>query len=629
MTGTMRKEIFNILSHISDPQQLDATVVKSFLVNNGLAPVYGFIADFLTNFEVSHILYDIETIEDVISVFEQAVPSDEKTKNGAIYTPAYIRDFIVNHLCSEDSNRFRNGLIIDPACGCGAFLYTAALVNKNDTNTYRSVLSRLYGVDISPNSVRRTKLLLALTALSIGEYIEESDLNIYCANSLSFDFRQFESVAAAGGYDFVIGNPPYVRSKHIDAESKALLPNWEVTNGGNADLYLPFFEIGIKILNENGKLGYITLNSFFKSVNARGLRNFLSKNHIGIDILDFGDELIFCKKLAYTCITFISKQERETIKYHRSSAEEIKNNDVVVYDSIPYFELDNHKGWNLNQNDILQIINRIEHTGTSLGNKYRIKNGIATLANDLFIFHPDREDEVNYYFNSNGVEFCIEKDICRDIIKPNVLHREDEIESIMEKVIFPYDSNYKPIPEAIFISQFPKAYQYLSLHRRKLDERDKGEGNFPVWYAFGRTQAISDKGKKLLFPYMTDVPHFVFTDNEDMLIYCGYAIFHNDEIELKALKRILESSVFDYYMKHTSKPYATGYYSYAKNYVKNFGVYPLSIEQIEEILSFSSKDEIDEYVEHLYGVNLKMNKCYSATENSFFPASLFEYACVL
>ena len=609
MIETMRKETFNTLCHISNPQQLDAAVVCSYLVNNGYAPIQGFIADFLKDMEVKETFNDIETIEDVISVFEQAIPADEKTKNGAIYTPEYIRNFIVNHLYSECPEDFRNGLIIDPACGCGAFLYTAALVNKSAHNTFQSVLSKLYGIDISSNSVRRTKLILALTALSGGEYIEESDLNIHCANSLSFDFNQFEEVAENRGYDFVIGNPPYVRSKNIEGESKALLPNWEVANGGNADLSLPFFEIGINILNDNGRLGYITLNSFFKSVNARGLRSYMSRNQISLDILDFGDELIFGKKLAYTCITFISRQERETIKYHRSSVNEIQSNEEFEYDSIPYFSLDNHKGWNLNQSDVLQIINRIEHTGTPLGNKYRIKNGIATLANDLFIFRPDGEDESYYHFNVKGIEFSIEKGICRDIIKPNILHDEDEIESIMEKVIFPYDTNYKPIPEAVFISKFPKAYQYLSLHRRKLDERDKGEGNFPAWYAFGRTQAISDKGKKLLFPYMTDVPHFVFTDNEDMLIYCGYAIFHNEERELKALKRILESSVFDYYMKHTSKPYATGYYSYAKNYVKNFGVYPLSFEQTEELLSLSSKEEIDEYVEQLYGIDLDESKC--------------------
>lgn len=621
----MFKDTLKQLCLIANPQELDAAVVQSYLDNNALHPDVGFIADFMRAHEGVSSFVDITSIEDVISVFEQAIPSEEKTKNGAIYTPAYIREYIVDQLYAMNPEDFNAGLIIDPACGCGAFLFTAAMVNKNDENTFQEVLSRLYGVDISPNSVRRTKLLLALTALSFGESIVESDLNVYCVNSLSFDFKQFAAVEANDGYDFVIGNPPYVRSRNIEPESKALLPNWEVGTGGNADLYLPFFEIGIKILNNHGKLGYITLNSFFKSVNARGLRKFLSTLRIGLDIIDFGDELIFGKKLAYTCITFISKQMRDGIKYHRASSSEIRDTKYFDYDTIPYETLDNHKGWNLNQSDVLCVINRIEQTGISLGKRYRIKNGIATLANDLFIFHPEKEDDAYFYFHLDGIEFSVEKGICKDIIKPNVLHSEEEIASIMEKVVFPYDENYNPIPEAAFISRYPRAYQYLRLHRNKLDERDKGEGNFPAWYAFGRTQAISDKGKKLLFPYMTDVPHFVYTDNEDMLIYCGYAIFHNDETELKVLKRILESSVFNYYMKHTSKPYATGYYSYAKNYVKNFGVYSLSSEQSQHLLSLTSKDEIDEYVEQLYGVDIKENRCFSPASYQHLQSSLFEH----
>ena len=552
MTETMRKETYNTLCKLSDPRQLDAEVVSSFLMNNGLLPSEGFISEFLRESVVNNTFEDIVTIEDVISVFEQAVPMDERTKNGAIYTPPYIRDFIINQLFAENPNKFKNGLIIDPACGCGAFLYTTVQVIRNGGYSFHSIISRLYGVDISANSVRRTKLLLALTALTNDEYITESDLHIYCANSLSFDFCQFDTVKMNGGYDYVIGNPPYVRSKNIEPESKTLLSNWEVAISGNADLYLPFFEIGMKILNKHGRLGYITLNSFFKSVNARGLRKYIVKHQFGLDVIDFGDELIFGKKLAYTCITFISKQERDSIKYHRASPVEIREN------------------------------------------KY-------------------------------GLEYRIEKEICKDIIKPNILHSEDEINNLMEKVIFPYDSYSNPIPEDLFSSKYPKAYQYLTLHRKRLDGRDKGEGNFPVWYAFGRTQAISDKGKKLLFPYMTDVPHFVFTDNENMLIYCGYAIYHQNTTELKALKRILESSVFDYYMKHTSKPYATGYYSYAKNYVKNFGVYPLSSKQIDEILSLSSKEEIDEYVEKLYGIDSKSNKCNPIVDYRHFPKNIFEW----
>ena len=136
-------------------------------------------------------------------------------------------------------------------------------------------------------------------------------------------------------------------------------------------------------------------------------------------------------------------------------------------------------------------------------------------------------------------------------------------------------------------------------------QRDNGQKPYETWYAFGRSQAIGDRGRKLLFPYMAAQPHFVYTDKEDMLIYCGYAIFSESEDDLLVLKRILESSVFDYYMQNTAKPYSTGYYSYAKNYVKGFGILQLSKVLKMKLLSFQDKDAINAYVEKLYNVSFK------------------------
>ena len=105
---------------------------------------------------------------------------------------------------------------------------------------------------------------------------------------------------------------------------------------------------------------------------------------------------------------------------------------------------------------------------------------------------------------------------------------------------------------------------------------------------------------------MTDHPHFVYTDNENMLIYCGYAIFGDNQDDLLVLKRILESSVFDYYMQHTAKPYATGYYSYAKNYVKGFGIPKLNEQQRAVLLSLQDSNDINSYVENLYGASVSL-----------------------
>ena len=181
----------------------------------------------------------------------------------------------------------------------------------------------------------------------------------------------------------------------------------------------------------------------------------------------------------------------------------------------------------------LSNIKRIENIGTPLGELLPIKNGIATLSNSIYIFRPHREDSNFYYFEKNGVEYAAEKGICRDIIKPNILKYEHEIPDIREKIIYPYTNGINPlslIQEENFKEDFTKAYIYLESHKSDLAKRDKGKGDYGAWYAFGRTQALTDKGLKLLFPYMSKHPHFVYTDNEEMLIYCGYAIFSDSRI---------------------------------------------------------------------------------------------------
>lgn len=605
----MNKELQNIISRYAEQQLcLDSIVVSSFVKNNALILQGGLLADYCRD-DVPTV--DIESIEDIIKVFELAIPKAEKTKNGAVYTPKYIRNYILERVIATQKRPLQDCLAIDIACGCGAFLFSLAdYLHTHYGQSYRETMQHLYGLDVSELSVKRCKILLSLAALQNGETLTDEDFHISQGNSLYFDFAAMPGVAGNGGFDIVIGNPPYVRAKHIDEESKVLLSRWQVARCGNADLYLPFFEIACSILREDGVLGYITLNSFFKSVNARLLRGYFRSSNIALEIVDFGDQLVFGKTLAYTCIVLIDKQGTVGINYAKGQINAHGFTEKPMhFNLIPYSDLDDHKGWNLNNAEILHNIRKIESVGKPLGEMFQIKNGIATLANDIYIFRPVREDETYFYLQVGNMEFPIEKGICRDIIKPNILHNEEEIPDIIEKVIFPYDENNKILVEALFMNEYPKAYRYLSLNKMKLAQRDKGEKTYEAWYAFGRSQATGDRGRKLLFPYMTDRPRFVYTDNENMLIYCGYAIFSENEEDLLVLKRILESSVFDYYMQHTAKPYATGYYSYAKNYVKGFGIPVLSNKQRVGLLSLQEEDVINDYVERLY--NIRFAKKYT------------------
>ena len=301
----------------------------------------------------------------------------------------------------------------------------------------------------------------------------------------------------------------------------------------------------------------------------------------------------------------ISKNQTASIAFKKENSKTLVANGIKLFSHIPYKDLNSHRGWLLNDKRIIENIKRIEATGKSLGALYKIRNGIATLSNDTYIFRPVGETENYFWLDHNGKQYEIEKAICRDIIKPNILKYEHEIESVKEKLIYPYTNGINSlslINETNLKTKFPKAYKYLLDNKTDLQKRDKGNGEYGAWYAFGRTQALCDTGYKLLFPYMAKKPHFVFTDQKDMLIYCGYAVFNESADELKILKRILESKVFEYYMANTSKPYSAGYFSYAKNYVKNFGICRLNESDRYFLSNGASSSEINEFLIEKYGL---------------------------
>lgn len=610
----MHQKIKNIINNYKDEETtLNKIIVSIFIKANNIKVKKNDLIKSLLISKKSNLSQIIDQIDfvfnfdDLIEGFELAIPSSEKTTNGAVYTPTYIKDFIVDNSFNKINKPYHDLITGDVSCGCGAFLFTIVNKLKLETNKsfYNIFRDNIFGLDISKSSIERTKILLTLLAIYYSEDVEEFDFNLYTSNALSFDWNNIEKIKSNEGFDLIVGNPPYVRAKNIDGDSKILLKNWVVTKSGNPDLYIPFFEIGLKNLNERGILGYITVNSFYKSVNARELRKYLEEKECKIEIIDFGNEKIFVGKSAYTCICFISKEKSKSIYFKKETGKSLTSRAQNQFNEIPYANLDFHKGWLLNDTEIIKNIKKIESTGKSLGDKYIIKNGIATLKNDIYIFKPIAETTDYYILMQNEIRFEIEKAICKDIIKPNILKHEHEIESIKEKLIYPYTNGISPfsiMTEEYLSKNFPKAYEYLLFNKKDLEKRDKGEGNYCAWYAFGRTQALTDKGLKLLFPYMGKKPHFVFTDQKDMLLYCGYAIFNESAEELKILKRILESKVFEYYVKHTSKPYSGGYFSYAKNYVKNFGICELNDKEKHFLSNGSTDVEVNDFLIKKYNL---------------------------
>jgi len=278
----------------------------------------------------------------------------------------------------EKLTKYRDWLlqitIIDPACGSGAFLNEALnfLIAEHTfidelqaklfgdaivlSDVEKSILeNNLFGVDLNEESVEIAKLSLWLRTAQPNRKLNDLNNNIKCGNSLiddesiagdkAFNWqKEFPQIFAKGGFDVVIGNPPYVRPHNIaDAEKVFLWSNYFVASQ-KTDLYAFFTEKGALLLKENGKLGYImpktwmSIHSFFK------LRQFILKNYnikeIGLlpskvfeDAIVETAIIIFENKPSINIFEFVDVLENKILKTE-SQLDILKSNNLNINENV-------------------------------------------------------------------------------------------------------------------------------------------------------------------------------------------------------------------------------------------------------------------------------------------------------
>lgn len=544
----------------------------------------------------------------IVDVFEHFIPTIEKRENGTVFTPLTVKNLIISEAFEMKGELSKGATICDPACGSGSFLVTlAATLHKRQKYSYSHIFQKmLFGVELLPYNVFRAKILLSLAAIIDGEDLPEFHFNLAVGNALALDWKHvFPHLRDTGGFDFVIGNPPYVRSKNMSRSVRQSLRKWKTAGVGNPDLYIPFFELGIDSLRAGGILGYITTNSYLHSLNGRAIREYLSTHSYRMKVYNFEANQMFDQVMSYTCVTMIGKEVSPNIEYTElKGVEDFARAPRTV---IPYAELSDKTGWMLAPKDILYNLRKIESKGVPLGKAYPIRNGIATLNNDLYIFRPSAINGSYYTREYQGKQYSIEKDICREIIKPNILRTDSDLQTCMQAIIFPYreeSGKYHLLPEAELSAKYPRAYSFLKKYRSILALRDKGHKTYPAWYAFGRTQGFNVTGKKLLIPYMAGEPVAIECHDPNLLFYCGYAILISDDTELKLVKKIIKSKIFWYYIKNSSKHYSNGYMSFAKSYIERFSIPSLSAGQRKAILNSNGQESVDRILQQAYSLKL-------------------------
>lgn len=607
----MGNKIFNFLAaYSSDTECVDRIIVSSFLRHHGLRPV---VNELLLNYWIDEeckeeyagleffsslikIEYPAFEIEDLIKLFEFVISPADRIVNGAVYTPVDIRSFIIES-CLDNAEIHPAAKFADIACGCGGFLMSMTSVIKALTDRpYKQIIEEnIFGLDIQQYSTVRSKLLLSVLALLNGEDMMGVAYHIFTGDALSFNWA--DHIEDFRGFSAIVGNPPYVSCRNLDVQTKENLQNWSVARVGNPDLYIPFFQIGMENMVEGGKLGFITMNTFFKSLNGRALRSYFQGRSFSFRIIDFGSLQVFKAKNTYTCITLIAKLQSDTISYFKAKSIRPDEHDID-YEHIPYRNLNALSGWNLDRHEDISLI---EATGTPFGDIFKTRHGIATLKNDIFIFRPVREDK-DYYYLQADQEFKLEKGLCRDVVNSNKLSRPNHLAELVEKIIFPYSDDEKPklLEENILQEHFPMAYSYLKYNKDVLLKRDKGKGEY-AWYAFGRTQSLDKMKYKLFFPKYSDTtPSFIHNTDPNLLFYNGLSVVADSDRELLYAKRIMQSSLFWYYISSTSKPYSSSYYSLNGNYIRHFGVYNFTDEEKDYLINIKSQNELDRFFEQKY-----------------------------
>lgn len=536
---------------------------------------------------------EYDTVEEMAYSLNNLFSSDCKKRNGVYFTPLTTTKLMAEQVLLE--NNIRRPFILDPAVGSGILLIRLAreLIKKKDLNIKIIIEKYLYGIDKLKENVEVCKLMLLLLAFEINQSVPDR-INILCMNSLSIDFDNLKDTIGVDKFDIIISNPPYIGSKLIDQESKALLKRFSDTVYGNPDIYIVFFEIAIRMIKPGGVCCFITPNSFFRSLNGKKLRKYLINQTSEIKLIDFEGSLVFDKVLHYSAITIFRKKiksgEINRIQFLTNYSED------SIKDDFNWEYIDPTDSWQLLSGQDEIIVNKLENKFSFKLNDFSFKNGVATQRNNIYMFSYTYQDNKYYYFMKDDYEYKVEKLITRPCVLPNIKKQDPNL-----RIIFPY--KYNSVTQTVcsitpdqMREQFPYALEYLEVFKDELSLR-KVDSKMEYWYLYGRSQGLNQYGPRLYLPYISGQLSTHLSNSDDEVFAAGYAIFHENYKVLLAIGRLLESKLFHFYISRVSKPYSSGYYSTAKNMIKNF-----SVPDIEILKTIDNTSITDEVIYNLYGL---------------------------
>ena len=554
---------------------------------------------------------DIETLKKKVADNALDLEDNRRKEEGAFYTPNTVSTYIIEQTLEQKFDDIRKELgfyelpeydvdmsdaskleyqefyqlylkkilalrIIDLSCGGGAFLVASfdtimaeinsvikRLENLNfnrprlliDWN--KTVLKdMLYGTDISPEALNISKLSLWLKIAHKKGTLVNIDKNFVAGNSVAdIDYNKaFPEIMKNGGFDIVLGNPPYVRHELI-TDYKDKLKSYK-TYAGTADLYVYFYELGYDLLKPNGYFGYISSNSWFKAKYGKGLRKFIKENATITHLIDLTGIKIFADAEVETNI-LVFKKSKPT-----------KNNSFIIKER-PFFntqetmqqEYLDENGYLLENEQIHHLKTKIEKQGKVLKQwDIDVNSGIGTGYIDAFVIDKETRDRL-VAKDSNS------KDILHPLLKGRHIRQWYTKQSNLYVVGTLPSKN-------IDINKYPAVKEYLQQFRPRIDQTGAKGSRSKSKHEWFETQATTNywedfEKEKIVWSEISPENRF-YLDTDKNYIDGSARILVGKNI--KYLLAILNSNVINWYHKKTGSRLGSKAYRWINYKVERFPI---------------------------------------------------------
>ncbi len=321
----------------------------------------------------------------------------------------------------------------------------------------------------------------------------------------AFDWKtEFPEAMKSGGFDAVVGNPPYIRIQALKEwapiEVELYKTHYTSASKGNYDIYVVFVQKGLSLLNKRGRLGFILPSKFFSTDYGEGLRKLITNRKALTEIVDFGHAQVFEKATTYTCLLFLANEPSDTVSYDR----------VTFPPSIAISPVDRQTmetknfitgSWIFSSDQEKILRDKIFLSAVPLSDlSARIGRGSSSGADEVFVLRQNGKG----FTTRQGDKIAIESGVLRIPIYATDFNRYLFNPVSNEVIIFPYtvmENCYELKPEYEMRQKFPKAYKYLASRRKELEIRKQ----YKDWYGFSapRNLDVHDTAQ-MLVPLLAD-----------------------------------------------------------------------------------------------------------------------------